>query len=95
LRAVKRGETQRIFPFPYALASQFHGIAPATTTRLMQLANALMPNSGEDREPVTVKRGMEVEARMDSDLLEAVTAPGKEAAEEFNQYPGPVHTRDT
>lgn len=93
VRAIKRGETERIFSLPYALASRFHGLAPATTIRLMQVANAFLPNAtiGAKRSKV---RGMVVKERLDSRLLDAATALADEAVDDFNERPGPVHTVD-
>jgi NAD(P)-dependent dehydrogenase (short-subunit alcohol dehydrogenase family) len=87
VRAVKRGETERIQTLPFSLAGRFHGVAPALTVRLMRVANALLPSHDAQPEDITTGPGEVVEKRLDSALQRAATVLGKEAAETFRQPP--------
>lgn len=88
VRAVKRGETERTFSLPFDFVSRVHGVAPATTIRLMRLMDALLPK-GDVAEADNVKvPGMDVERRIDSSAWKRVTALGREAAEAFNETLG-------
>jgi NAD(P)-dependent dehydrogenase (short-subunit alcohol dehydrogenase family) len=95
IQAVKREETERIYSLPFALASRFHGLAPATTIRLMQVVNALLPKQpAGNNEDAPLDRGVIVAAHSDSRLAELATTMGAKAAEDLQQKPGPVHTED-
>ena len=93
VQAVKRGEAERIFPFQFGLASRFHGVAPATTVRLMRVANTLMPGNDTPPGETTTRPGSVVETELDSSLHRAATTLGRKAEAEFNQRPGPSSTQ--
>ena len=88
LDLVKRGEAECIFPFPFSLASRFHGLAPATTVRLMQLTEAILPDRAENGRESTKVRGKIVEERMDSPAHRMATVLGREAETAFKQTAG-------
>jgi NAD(P)-dependent dehydrogenase (short-subunit alcohol dehydrogenase family) len=85
VRAIKRGETERIFPIPYAWLSTLHGVAPVTTTRLLRVMSKVMPNDASGVSDT--KPGMAVKERADSKLLNLATAFGQRAANAFNETP--------
>lgn len=91
VRAIKRGETEKIFPAPYALATTLHGIAPSAATRLLRVASAVLPHDGSAISPST-EPGMAVKERTNSKLLNIATSFGQRAAKAFNELPGPVRT---
>lgn len=86
VRAIKRGSAECIYPMQYSLISRFHGLAPATTARLLGLADRLMPESGNGK---TTERGMEIDSDIDSAAWRMATALGRDAAEDLRQHPGP------
>jgi NAD(P)-dependent dehydrogenase (short-subunit alcohol dehydrogenase family) len=87
VRAVKRGETERIQTLPFSLAARFHGVAPALTIRLMRVANAVLPSHDARPGDISIQPGEDIEQRLDSTLQRAATVLGKEAAEAFRQPP--------
>jgi short-subunit dehydrogenase len=89
VRAIKRRETERIFPAPYALASRLHGIAPAMTTRLLRTMSAVLPHDGVGADP-TPAPGAIVKERTGSKVLNLATWFGQRAAKAFNEIPGPI-----
>jgi NAD(P)-dependent dehydrogenase (short-subunit alcohol dehydrogenase family) len=93
VRSIKRGETERIFSLPYGLASRLHGLAPATTIRLMQIANAVLPYATIGG-PTSKNRGVVIKDRLNSRVLNVASALADEAVDDFNERPGPVHTVD-
>jgi NAD(P)-dependent dehydrogenase (short-subunit alcohol dehydrogenase family) len=84
IRAVKRGETERIFPLPFAIASRVHGLMPGLTVRLMRLANAALPSYPASGEAWTMK-GEDVEPQIHSRAYHVATSLGREAEATFNQ----------
>ena len=93
VKSVKRGEAERTFPAVYSLASSLHGLAPAAAVRLMRVVNAGLPH-GEGEGSIDRVRGETVREGTDSNLLNALTAPGETAGDDFNERPGPVRTVD-
>jgi NAD(P)-dependent dehydrogenase (short-subunit alcohol dehydrogenase family) len=91
VRAVRRGEPERVFTAPFDLASRFAGLMPSTTIRLARLANSLLPSAKGRVEKVGIDPGSVVQKRANSWLLDATTKPGDNAADDFNQKPGPVN----
>ncbi|GAA6526318.1 SDR family oxidoreductase [Intrasporangium sp. DVR] len=65
-----------------------HGLLPGTTTRLMGLANRLLPGpaEGSDARTGTIE-GREAERRLDSPIVNALTTWGRRAAQRFNERP--------
>jgi NAD(P)-dependent dehydrogenase (short-subunit alcohol dehydrogenase family) len=86
VRAIRRGDAEVIYPPIYSLVARLHGVAPATTVRVMDLANRLVVDSGEGRE---TERGMEIDARIRSRPWRWLTTLGRRAAREFHEIPGP------
>jgi NAD(P)-dependent dehydrogenase (short-subunit alcohol dehydrogenase family) len=91
VRAVRRGEPERVFTAPFDLASRFTGLMPSTTIRLARLANSLLPSARGRDEDVKLDPGSVVQERTDSRILDAATKLGDNAAVDFNQKPGPVN----
>ena len=96
VRAAKRGEAERVLSQPATLLARFHGLFPGTTADLLGLVGRALPAAepaapGQPAAPADQRgdeRGMDVQARLRSGLLEAITAWGRSAARRFNQYPG-------
>ena len=87
--AARRGQAEKILSLPALLLSLFHGVFPGTTSNLLGLVNRLIlpkPAGGG----AALARGMDVHARMDSRLLDAVLTGTTKAAERFNEHPGPL-----
>jgi short-subunit dehydrogenase len=76
-RAAKRGEAERILSLPANILARFHGLFPATTVEILGLVNRLLPAA--DGGGMTTKRGYEVQDRLDSRLLNTLTALGRSA----------------
>jgi len=86
VEAIRRGKHEVTFPWMFALVSRLHGLAPGTTVRLMQIAEALLPNrSPSPGETVATERGEPIEERSDSRRLRVVTRLGRDAETDFNQ----------
>ncbi len=86
VQATRRGEAERILGLPANLLARFHGLFPGLTADLLALANQVLP-AGTNRSNVP---GREVEARLHSPVLTALTGWGQSAARRFHQYPGPA-----
>jgi NAD(P)-dependent dehydrogenase (short-subunit alcohol dehydrogenase family) len=84
--AIRRGKHEVTFPWPFALVSRLHGIAPGATIRLMQIAEALLPDRPPSPgEAATTERGAPIERRSDSTTLHVATKLGRDAEADFNQ----------
>jgi len=91
VRGIRRREPEVVYTFPFALADRVHGVAPALTVRAMRLVNRFLPDSGSTPpNALLTSRGSTIEARMDGPLHEAPRALGEEAADAFNERPGPA-----
>ncbi len=67
VNAIRRGKHEVTFPWPFALVSRLHGLAPSTTIRLMQIAETLLPDRPTPPgESATTERGEPIEDRSDS-----------------------------
>jgi short-subunit dehydrogenase len=88
VQATKRGEPERILSIPANLMARFHGLFPGATAQLFDLVNrlALPPPDGSG---AAKARGMEIQERIGSPLLDRLTTLGRSAARRFNQHPGP------
>jgi hypothetical protein len=92
VRAIKRGEPEYIYPPQYGLISRLHGLAPATTARVLGLADRLLPKTEAGS---TTLRGMNIDDRMEDDgAWRALTTLGRKAAREFRERPGPESVPD-
>ncbi|MGN6030105.1 MAG: SDR family NAD(P)-dependent oxidoreductase [Thermomicrobiales bacterium] len=91
VRGIRRRSPEVVYTFPFALADRMHGVAPALTVRAMRLANRFLPDSGSTPpSALLTSRGSVIEARMDGALHEVPRALGEEAADAFNERPGPA-----
>lgn len=52
VKAIKRGEIERIYPPQYDLVARMHGLMPSTTVRAMSLADRMLPKTGDSKETV-------------------------------------------
>jgi hypothetical protein len=92
VRAIKRGEPEYIYPPLYGVVSRLHGLAPATTARVLGLADRLLPKTEAGS---TTVRGMKIDERLeDSGAWRALTTLGRKAAREFRERPGPRSVPD-
>ena len=87
VRAIKRGDAEIIYPPIYSLVSRIHGLAPATTVRVMGLADRLIVSSGEGDGTV---RGMSIDETIESRPWRWLTTLGARAAGTYRQRPGPT-----
>ena len=87
VRAVRRGDPVCTFSLPFSLASRFHGLAPATTVRLMRLADALLPSHTADQ-PEPTSPGKALDPSIDLPGFRFATTLGRKAAHSFNQHAG-------
>jgi short-subunit dehydrogenase len=82
--AVKRGDAEYILTIPAKGLTRFYGLLPNFAIRLIGLlAQIVLP--APTHNPVT-ERGMEIERRMQSPVFKWLTAWGRAAARDFNQY---------
>lgn len=86
VRAIRRGDATFTFPPQYALLERIHGLAPATTMFAMNIANRLLPKTGDDTMTV---RGEEVDEHLPDDgTWRAMTTLGRDAAADVQHKPG-------
>lgn len=95
VRAIRRRKPEVTFTAPFLLADRLHGTAPALTVRAMRLVNRFLPDARDVPErALLTSRGSTIEARMNGKVHELVTKLGEEAAEAFNERPGPQFPTD-
>jgi NAD(P)-dependent dehydrogenase (short-subunit alcohol dehydrogenase family) len=89
VRALRRGEADRTLTVPATLLAAYHGVMPGMTADIFGLVNRfILPSpSGAGTE---TNRGMTIEDRAPSAVRDALTAWGRDAADRFNEHPGPV-----
>ncbi len=85
--AARRGRAEVMLTLPAKIGARVHGVAPATTIRLLGLVNRLLPRAASD-DP-TARRGADLDGRR-SGLYRAATVLTRRAARRTNQLPGPV-----
>jgi hypothetical protein len=83
VRAVKRGDPECTFTLPFWLASRFHGLAPATTVRLMRLANVVLPSTQEGESEPT-RPGKQIDPEINLPGFRLATTLGRRAAHAYN-----------
>ena len=89
VRAMRRGEADRTLTVPATLLAAFHGVWPGTTAGIFGVVNRfILPSSGGSG--TRADRGMTVENRSPSAVRDGLTEWGRDAAERFNEHPGPV-----
>lgn len=82
VEATKRGEAERILSIPAKILGRIHGIAPATTSRILGAVNSLILPDPPDNPEHDVS-GKDIQERLDSDAQKAATVLGQRAAEQF------------
>ncbi len=78
IRAMRRGQRQRILTIQAQLLARIHGAFPELTTRVLELVARLLPGKGEGDS--SLMRGLEAQERMNSWLYRAATSFGRAAA---------------
>ena len=91
IRAIRRGETELMYPIHFSIAARIHGLAPATTIRILALVDRLIPRGGGSQETTS---GMAIEPRINSRVWRWLTTLGRESAGQFRERPGPVSVPD-
>jgi NAD(P)-dependent dehydrogenase (short-subunit alcohol dehydrogenase family) len=87
--SLRRGEADRTLTVPARLLAAFHGVLPGVTADIFGLVNRfVLPSSGGAG--TSADRGMSIENRSPSPVRDTLTAWGRDAAERFNEHPGPV-----
>jgi len=88
VRAIKRGEAERVLSVPATLLALIHDLLPGLTTDALALVNRLiLPDA--DPQASTPLRGMTVAERYPSTRRDRATRLGRSSADRFHQYPGP------
>lgn len=89
VEAARRREAERILSVPAAILVRVHGVAPALTSNVLGLVDRIIL---PDASPAQAERarGMDVDERIDSELLDTATTLGTSSAERFHQFPGPA-----
>jgi NAD(P)-dependent dehydrogenase (short-subunit alcohol dehydrogenase family) len=88
VRAMRRGEAERVLSVPATLLARFHGAFPGATANLLGLTNRLvLPATGGE---TALERGQEAAQAQPSKLRDRLTMLGRRAAERNNEYPGPA-----
>lgn len=83
VRAVRRGDAEVVYPPQYAVVSRLHGVAPATTMRVMSWADRILPATGG---PEGIEAGMTIEDRTrPGGVWRALTVLGRKAAKRLNE----------
>ena len=82
LRAGRRGTPVAVLGWSAQLLSALHGLAPATTVRLLSVVNHLLPAEATDGEANPVKRGADLESPATTNLLTTLT---ERAAAQLNE----------
>ena len=88
VRAVLAGKPTLILTPMAKIGARVHGMAPATTVRLMGLAARLLPSAPADQAASSAPRvdeGAAVERRLDSRLVGILTTLATRAARRFNE----------
>jgi len=83
VRATQRGAAECILSLPANILGRMHGLCPGTTANLLSLVNRLLPGAEEGRSTSTT--GREVQQRLRSPLLHALTGLGRAAGRRLHQ----------
>jgi NAD(P)-dependent dehydrogenase (short-subunit alcohol dehydrogenase family) len=84
VQATKRGEAERILTLQANLLERFHGLFPGTTTNILGAVNRVLPTADGMRH-TTDAPGIEVQRRLRSPVLNALTRLGRAAAQRLHQ----------
>jgi short-subunit dehydrogenase len=87
VRAITRGEAERVLTIPATVLARFHGLFPGTTANLLSVVGRMLPPPDGTVRPVA--RGMEIQGRKRFPILRVLTRWGLSAAQRYHQYPGP------
>ena len=92
VRALRRGESERVLSIPATLLARFHGLFPGLTADIMALVNRLLlPGESDDRAAV---RGLAVQPAAEGPVLKSLTSMGQAAARRFLEVPEAGPTPD-
>lgn len=91
IAAIRRGDGEVLYPPVYNVLAKVYGVAPATTTWAMGIADRLLPDSGEGTGTVP---GRVIDERLDAPAVHAATIFGRAAAEDHLEHPGPTSVPD-
>jgi hypothetical protein len=80
VKALRRGESERILTIQAQLLARLHGAFPELTTRVMELVSRMLPGKGDGDS--RLMRGLEAQERMNSWLYCGAMAFGRAAARE-------------
>ncbi|GHF64848.1 ketoacyl reductase [Streptomyces mashuensis] len=84
VRAAERRRPELVLTVPAKAAVRLHGVAPATTTRVLSVAARLLPGPGE--EPQRLVPGHVAARRAASPVLGRLTVLNDRAARRYNQH---------
>jgi hypothetical protein len=84
VQATRRRAATRILSLPANVLERFHGLCPGTTTNILRAVNRLLPTAEGTRSAGTA-RGMEVQRRLRSPVLDVLTRLGRAAAQRLHQ----------
>ncbi|MCQ4042660.1 SDR family NAD(P)-dependent oxidoreductase [Streptantibioticus rubrisoli] len=85
VRAAERGRPEVILTPAAKAAVRLHGVAPATTVRMLSLVDRLLPSAGNGTGPVRDVSGVDACERLDSRLVDRVTSLANRAARRNNE----------
>jgi NAD(P)-dependent dehydrogenase (short-subunit alcohol dehydrogenase family) len=83
VRATQRGAAECILSLPANIVGRMHGLCPGTTANLLSLVQRLLPGTEGARSTSTT--GREVQQRLRSPLLHALTGLGRAAGHRLHQ----------
>jgi hypothetical protein len=83
VRATQRGAAECILSLPANIVGRMHGLCPGTTANLLSLVQRLLPGTEGARSTSTT--GREVQQRLRSPLLHALTGLGRAAGRRLHQ----------
>lgn len=92
--AMRHGRVEVVLTLPAKVATRVHGVAPATTVRVLSLVDRLLPDAGGSAltgpDGARARRGAEVDPSVRSRAFRALTGLTRRSARRFHEEPGPV-----
>ncbi|WP_269859598.1 SDR family NAD(P)-dependent oxidoreductase [Streptomyces sp. RPT161] len=85
VRAAERRRPEIILTPAAKAAVRLHGVAPVTAVRMLSLVDRLLPSSGNGTGPVQTVSGVQACERLNSRLVDRVTALANRAARHNNE----------